>query len=59
MDFEQSMARLNQISELMGKNDLKLEESMKLYTEAVELTKQSKEYIQNAQLQIETLEAAD
>ncbi|MBP1580285.1 MAG: exodeoxyribonuclease VII small subunit [Oscillospiraceae bacterium] len=59
MDFEQSMARLNQISELMGKNDLKLEESMKLYTEAVELTKQCKEYIKNAQLQIETLEAAE
>ena len=39
MDFEQAMKRLTEISELMGKSDLKLEDSMKLYTEAVELTK--------------------
>ena len=38
MDFEQAMARLAEISGLMGKSDLKLEDSMKLYTEAVELT---------------------
>lgn len=45
MDFEQAMKRLTEISELMGKSDLKLEDSMKLYTEAVELTKKCKEYI--------------
>lgn len=48
MDFEQAMKRLTEISELMGKSDLKLEDSMKLYTEAVELTKKCKEYIKNA-----------
>ena len=47
MDFEQAMKRLTEISELMGKSDLKLEDSMKLYTEAVELTKKCKEYIKH------------
>jgi exodeoxyribonuclease VII small subunit len=58
MDFEQAMKRLTEISELMGKSDLKLEDSMKLYTEAVELTKKCKEYI-NAELQVQTLEASN
>ena len=59
MDFEKAMARLAQISELMNKPDLALEESMKLYAEAAELTKQCREYIRNARLQIEKLEAAE
>lgn len=59
MDFEQAMKRLTEISELMGKSDLKLEDSMKLYTEAVELTKKCKEYIKNAELQAQTLEASN
>ncbi len=59
MDFEQAMARLAEISGLMSRNDLKLEDSMKLYTEAVELTKKCKEYIKNAELQVQTLEASD
>ena len=58
MDFERSMARLAEISELMNK-ELPLEESMKLYTEAVELTKQCREYINAAKLTVEQLEAAD
>ena len=59
MDFEQAMARLAEISGLMGKSDLKLEDSMKLYTEGVELTRKCKEYIRNAELQVQTLESAD
>ena len=58
MDFERSMARLAEISELMNK-ELPLEETMKLYTEAVELTKQCREYINAAKLTVEQLEAAD
>ena len=58
MDFEQAMKRLTEISELMGKSDLKLEDSMKLYTEAVELTKKCKD-IKNAELQVQTLEASN
>ncbi len=57
MEFEKSMARLAEISELMSR-ELPLEESMKLYTEAVELTKQCREYIASAKLTIEQLEAA-
>ncbi len=57
MDFEKSMARLAEISELMSK-ELPLEESVKLYTEAVELAAKCREHITAAKLQIETLEAA-
>lgn len=58
MDFEKAMARLAEISELMS-GELPLEQSVKLYTEAVELTKQCREYIQSAKLTIEQLEAAE
>ncbi|MBD5129466.1 MAG: exodeoxyribonuclease VII small subunit [Ruminococcaceae bacterium] len=56
MDFEKEMKRLAEISEKMKAADLPLEESMKLYTEAVELTKKLKDYIDNAKLTIEKLE---
>ena len=75
MDFEQAMKRLTEISELMGKSDLKLEDSMKLYTEALAaaaptlaetmrigdqaVVKKCKEYIKNAELQVQTLEASN
>lgn len=65
MEFEKAMSRLAEISEQMsGGNtsmggELSLEESMKLYAEAVQLTKQCREYIQNARLQVEKLEAAE
>ena len=36
MEFEQAMKRLNEISESMGGSELPLEQSMKLYAEAVE-----------------------
>ena len=39
MDFEQAMKRLTEISEQMNGAELPLEESMKLYTEAVGLVK--------------------
>ena len=58
MDFEKAMARLAEISELMS-GELPLEQSVKLYTEAVELTKQCREYLQAAKLTIEQLEAAE
>ncbi len=58
MDFEKSMARLAEISEKMS-GELSLEESMKLYTEAVELVKQCRDHINNAKLTIEQLETAE
>lgn len=57
MDFEQAMKRLAEISERMNAAELPLEESMKLYTEAVQLVKFCKEYIADAKLTVEKLEA--
>lgn len=57
MDFEHAMKRLAEISERMNAAELPLEESMKLYTEAVQLVKFCKEYIADAKLTVEKLEA--
>lgn len=56
MDFESEMKKLADIAAKMESGDLPLEESMKLYTEAVELTKKLKDYIDAAKLKVETLE---
>lgn len=56
MDFEKEMKRLAEIADKMKAADLPLDESMKLYTEAVELTKKLKEYIDGAKLTVEKLE---
>ena len=56
MDFEAEMKKLSDIAAKMEAGDLPLEESMKLYTEAVELTKKLKEYIEGAKLKVEALE---
>lgn len=56
MDFESEMKKLADIAAKMESGELPLEESMKLYTEAVELTKKLKDYIDAAKLKVETLE---
>ena len=56
MDFEKEMKRLAEIADKMKAADIPLDESVKLYTEAVELTKKLKEYINNAKLTVEKLE---
>lgn len=56
MDFEAEMKKLAEIAAKMESGELPLEESMKLYTEAVELTKKLREYIEQAKLKVETLE---
>lgn len=56
MDFEAEMKKLADIAAKMESGELPLEESMKLYTEAVELTKKLREYIEQAKLKVETLE---
>lgn len=56
MDFEAEMKKLADIAAKMEAGDLPLEESMKLYTEAVELAKKLKDYIEQAKLKVETLE---
>ena len=59
MDFEQSMTRLNEIPERMSAQALPLEESVRLYAEAAELVKGCKEYIEQAKLRVEQLEAGE
>ncbi len=59
MDFEKAMGRLTEISARMNSSELPLEESMKLYAEAVQLTKECREYIEKAKLRVEQLEAAE
>lgn len=59
MDFEKAMGRLTEISAKMNSSELPIEESMKLYAEAVQLTKECREYIEKAKLQVEQLEAAE
>lgn len=59
MDFEKAMGRLTEISARMNSSELPLEESMKLYAEAVQLTKECREYVEKAKLQVEQLEAAE
>lgn len=56
MDFEKEMKRLAEIADKMKAEDLPLDESMKMYTEAVGLTKKLKEYIDGAKLTVEKLE---
>lgn len=56
MDFETEMKKLAEIAAEMESGELPLEKSMELYTEAVELTKKLKEYIENAKLKVEALE---
>lgn len=56
MEFEKEMARLKEISEKMSEAGISLDDSMKLYTEAVALSKQLGDYIENAKLKIEQLE---
>lgn len=59
MDIEKAMSRLNEIAAKMSSGELSLEDSMKMYAEATLLTKECREYIEKAKLQIEKLEAAE
>lgn len=56
MDFEKQMKRLEEIAAKMA-GEVSLEESMKLYTEAVELSKKLSDYISEAKLKVDQLEA--
>jgi exodeoxyribonuclease VII small subunit len=56
LNFEDSLARLSVISTEMGKSDLPLETSMKLYSEAVGLANDCKSQIESAKLEITRIE---
>ncbi len=56
MNFEEEMKRLSgMVAKMQG--EIPLEESLKLYTEALELSKKLTEYINEAKLKITELKA--
>lgn len=56
LNFEEEMKRLNNIVTKM-QGEIPLEESLKLYTEAVELSKKLTAYINEAKLKVTELNA--
>ena len=56
MSYEEAYKRLSEISVLMEKNDLPLEEAVSLYSEAAKLVAICSEIIDNAKLKIEKIE---
>jgi exodeoxyribonuclease VII small subunit len=57
LSFEQSLDKLSQISAAMNDSSLPLEESLKLYGEAVGLIDVCKRRIESAKLTVEKIEA--
>lgn len=53
--FEESLKRLQEISELLEGNDVSLEDSIKLYEEGIKLSKECYSTLENAELKIEKL----
>ena len=57
--FEESMVRLEQIVRAMERGDVALEESLKLFQEGTELVRNCQKLLDNAQLQIKKVMAAE
>jgi len=53
--FEDSINRLQQISELLEKEGIELEESIKLYEEGIELVKVCNKTLKDAELKVTEL----
>lgn len=58
MNFEQSMARLEQIVRAMERGDVALEESLKLFQEGTELVRSCQKLLDEAQLQVKMIMTA-
>ena len=56
MTFEQALARLNEISDILVKNEVSLDESIKLYAEGVELFRFCNAKLEQAELTIKTID---
>lgn len=54
-DFEESLKRLQVISELLENDDVSLEESIKLYEEGIKLSKECFNTLEKAELKVEEL----
>lgn len=58
-NIEASMKRLDDIAEKMGKEDITLEESFKLFNEGITLVKECREALTGVEKQIRILEEQD
>ena len=58
MNFEQSMARLEQIVRAMERGDVALEVSLKLFQEGTELVRSCQKLLDEAQLQVKMIMTA-
>ena len=58
MNFEQSMARLEQIVRAMERGDVALEESLKLFQEGTDLVRSCNQLLEDAQLQVKKIMTA-
>lgn len=54
-NFEQAMARLEEIAQLLASQEATLDGSLQLYSEATELIAYCNEQLNKAQLQIQTI----
>ena len=54
-DFEASLARLQEISELLDSESVPIEESIKLYEEGIKLSKECYQILEKAELKVKSL----
>ncbi len=55
--FEESLARLQEISDLLESDDISLEESISLYEEGIKLSNMCYDVLGNAELKVTELKA--
>ena len=56
LSFEEKMKKLEDIIQKLDSDEVQLEESLSLYKEGINLSKECDEILKNAQLEIEELE---
>lgn len=54
--IEEKLKRLEEISDLLDRGTLPLEQQLTMYEEGVKLAKECREYIESAKLRVTTLE---
>ncbi|PID57298.1 MAG: exodeoxyribonuclease VII small subunit [Ignavibacteriae bacterium] len=54
-NFEESLIRLKEIAELLESDEISLEDSIKIYEEGINLSKQCSKILEKAELKIEEL----
>ena len=58
-NFEQSLARLEEVAQLLEQGDLPLEEGLALFEEGVQLSRQCQDRLDAAEKRITSLSAVD